>query len=163
MGKVVSQEKLILQCREWKGNGKRVVFVAGCFDLLHPGHIRLLEQARSHGDIVVVGVLSDESVQMSSGRSAPNVKRPVTPAAERVEVLAALAAVHCVFEFDGSAAADLLARFRPDVIVEGTERSPAGSLVAMAAKAAGIDLIRIPLEPGHSASRLIERILQLRA
>jgi len=61
LAQVVSQDSLILQRRKWKDNGQCVVFVSGCFDLLHPGHIRLLEQARSHGDILIVGVQSDAS------------------------------------------------------------------------------------------------------
>jgi rfaE bifunctional protein nucleotidyltransferase chain/domain len=163
LGKVVSQEEIILQRREWKSGGKRVVFVAGCFDLLHPGHIRLLEEARSHGKVVAVGVLSDKSVETGSDQSFPGVKRPITPAAERAEVLAALAAVDYVFEIEGDSFADLLRRFAPDVIVGGADESFAASPLVMAAKAAGIEVVRIPLEPGHSASRLIERISQLHA
>jgi rfaE bifunctional protein nucleotidyltransferase chain/domain len=167
LGKVISQEELILHRREWKGNGKRVVLAVGCFDLLHPGHIRLLEQARNYGDIVVVGVLSDVSARATcaeAARRAAMVKRPITPAAERCEVLAAFAAVDCVFEVDASAFPDLLGRLRPDIAVEGAEPSSPMSLVWAAAKATGlVDVVRIPLEPGHSTSRLIERITQLRA
>ncbi len=163
MGKVVSQDEIILQRREWKGEGKRVVFVAGCFDLLHPGHIRLLEEAHSRGDVIVVGVLSDKAVETGWDRSFPGVKRPITPAAERAEVLAALAAVDHVFEIEGDSFADLLRRFAPDVIVGGADASFAASPLVIAAKAAGIEVVRIPLEPGHSASRLIERISQLRS
>jgi rfaE bifunctional protein nucleotidyltransferase chain/domain len=163
LGKVVSQEEIILQHRAWKSAGKRIVFVAGCFDLLHPGHIRLLEEAHSRGDVVAVGVLSDKFVETGSDRPFPAVKRPITPAAERAEVLAALAAVDYVFEIEGDSFADLLRRFAPDVIVGGANESFAEAPVAIAAKAAGIEVVRIPLEPGHSASRLIERISQLRA
>lgn len=79
---VVSQSELILQRSEWKRNGKRVIYATGVFDLLHPGHIRLLEQARALGDILVVGVHSDLRARRAKG---PN--RPVTPAAERAEIL----------------------------------------------------------------------------
>jgi rfaE bifunctional protein nucleotidyltransferase chain/domain len=163
LGKVVSQDEIILQRREWKGEGKRVAFVAGCFDLLHPGHIRLLEESRSHGDVVAVGVLSDKSVETGRDRSFPGVKRPITPVAERAEVLAALAAVDYVFEIESDSFADLLRRFAPDVIAGGADESFAKSPLSTAAKAAGIEVIHIPLEPGHSASRLIERISQLRS
>jgi rfaE bifunctional protein nucleotidyltransferase chain/domain len=163
LGKVVSQEEIILQRREWKSAGKRVVFVAGCFDLLHPGHIRLLEEARSKGGVVTVGVLSDKSVETGWDRSFPGVKRPITPSEERAEVLAALAAVDFVFEIEGDSFGDLLRRFAPDVIVGGADESFATSPLVLAAKAAGIEVVRIPLEPGHSASRLIERISQLRS
>ena len=85
---VVSQSDLILQRREWKRNGKRVVCTLGVFDLLHPGHVRLLEQARALCDILVIGVQSDSRARKEKG---PN--RPVAPSAERAEILASLAAV----------------------------------------------------------------------
>ena len=102
---IVSQSELILQRGEWKRNGKRVVCAAGAFDLLHPGHIRLLEQARGLGDIVVVALQSDASVRSSAAQSATRggagesragqsaAARPITPANERAEILTALAAV----------------------------------------------------------------------
>jgi rfaE bifunctional protein nucleotidyltransferase chain/domain len=167
LGKVISQKDLILRRPEWKGNGEKLVFVAGCFDLLHPGHVRLLEQARNHGDIVVVGVFDDASAHAAhagSARSPASVSRPITPACERSEVLAALAAVDYVFEFDASLFPDLLGRLQPDVAIEGSEPSSPMSLAWAAAKATGlVDVVRIPLEPGHSTSRLIERITQLPA
>jgi rfaE bifunctional protein nucleotidyltransferase chain/domain len=167
LGRVISQEELILRRREWKDNGHKVVFIAGRFDLLHPGHIRLFEQAREHGDIVVVGVFDDASARSTpadSGQSLAIVDRPITPACERSEVLASLAAVDYVFEFDASRFPDLLGRLQPDAAVEGAEPSSPMSLAWGAAKAAGlIDVVRIPLEPGHSTSRIIERITQLRA
>src|SRR5271156_5985970 len=92
---LLSQSEVILQRREWKRNGKRVVCVVGVFDLLHPGHIRLLEQARASGDILVVGVQSDAFARKEKG---PN--RPVTPAGERAEILSALAAVDFVVELN---------------------------------------------------------------
>ena len=165
MGKVVSLEELILQRRQWKGNGQRFVFVAGCFDLLHPGHIRLLEQARDCGDILAVGVLSDASVATPSVVTGAHgvVKRPITPASERREILAALSMVDFAFELSGSALPDVITRLNPDVIVEGAEPSPSGSAVSEAARQAGVEVVRIPLEPGHSTSLLIERIAQLHA
>jgi cytidyltransferase-like protein len=132
--------------------------------LLNPGHIRLLEQARNYGDILVVGVLSDASARARP--SAPpreRIQRPITPAGERSEVLAALAAVDYVFEFEVSKLPDLLTEMQPDVAVEGAGPSSLASLSSFAAKAAGLPLVRIPLEPGHSTRRLIERIAQLGA
>jgi len=103
---VVSQQALILQREEWKRNGKRVVCAAGAFDLLHPGHVRLLEQARGLGDVLVVGVEMDEAVREREGRilaatSAKSAngggqKLPVNPAAERAEVVAAIGVVDSV-------------------------------------------------------------------
>jgi rfaE bifunctional protein nucleotidyltransferase chain/domain len=166
LGKFVSQEELILQRREWKGNGKKIVFLAGSFDLLHPGHIRLLEQAREHGDRVIVGVLNDAGVRARAGqptRAPGSVERPITPACERAEVLAGLAAVDYTFELDALELPVVLGRLRPDAIIEGSAPSAPASAVRAAARAAGIEVMRIPLEPGYSTSRLIERITQLRA
>jgi len=158
VGHVVSQDELILHRSEWKRNGKRVVFASGRFDLLHPGHIRLLEQARKLGEILVVGVESDASVRAWSERNdAANssLARPITPASERMEILAALAAVDYALEFEESTQKDLLARLQPDVIVTGGG-DPTG-------RNADSKVVSIPLEPGFSTSRLIDRITQLRA
>jgi D-beta-D-heptose 7-phosphate kinase/D-beta-D-heptose 1-phosphate adenosyltransferase len=149
---------LILHRSEWKRNGKRVVFVSGRFDLLHPGHIRLLEQACNLGEILVVGVQSDAAIRASSGRApAPNngLERPITPASERMEILAALAAVDFAVEFDAPTPTGLVARLDPDIIAVG-----AGDATP---ESAGQKIVAIPLEPGYSTSRLIERITQLRA
>ena len=158
MGQVVSQEKLILHRGEWKRNGRRVVFVSGRFDLLHPGHIRLLEQARKLGEILVVGVQSDAAIR-SSPRRAQGVndgfERPITPASERMEILAAIAAVDYAIEFDAPTPNDLLAQLEPDIVAVGGG-DPAGGN-------AGKKIVRIPLEPGFSTSRLIDRITQPRA
>ncbi len=162
MGKVVSQEELILQRREWKRNGKRVVFASGVFDLLHPGHIRLLDQARSLGGILVVGVQSDAS---NSAEEKKGARALVTPAAERAEILAALSAVDCVAEFGEPDSRQLLSALAPDVVVKGgSEGSDASAFREDAeAEAAGIRVVRIPLEPGYSTERLLERIQQTHA
>jgi cytidyltransferase-like protein len=178
---VVSQSELILQRQEWKRNGKRVVCVAGAFDLLHPGHVRLLEQARGLGDMLVVALQSDESVRIATEQAdklvgslgVPAVAsvgagkrpaRPITPAAERAEILAALAAVDFVALFEESTAAEFIARLAPDVFVQGGEGSRENACADDdAVKAAGGQVVRLPLEPGYSTSRLIERISQLQA
>jgi rfaE bifunctional protein nucleotidyltransferase chain/domain len=156
VGEVVSQSDLILRRAEWKRNGRRVVLVAGAFDLLHPGHVRLLEQARAFGDILVVGVESDAAVKTTRPAG-----RPVTPSVERAEILAALAAVDFVIEFAaGSALATFIAQLSPDFVVEGsTEPAAAGP---DAATPPGTKRIRIPLEPGYSTAALLQRIKQLR-
>ncbi len=162
MGNVVSQDELILQRREWKRNGKRVGFASGVFDLLHPGHIRLLDQARSLGDILVVGVLSDGRAATAGTKGA---RAPVTPALERAEILAALAAVDWVVEFEDLSPRQLLENLSPDVVVKGgSEGSDASAFREDAeAEAAGIKVVRIPLEPGYSTERLLERIAQIHA
>ena len=158
---VVSQSELILQRREWKRNGKRVVCAMGVFDLLHPGHVRLLEQARAFGEILVVGVQSDARAREEKGPI-----RPVTPASERAEILAALAAVDfAVVLSDEQAESEFIAQLLPDMVVQGRASGASRNIVAEneAARAAGVKVIQIPPEPGHSTSRLIERIKQLRA
>jgi rfaE bifunctional protein nucleotidyltransferase chain/domain len=160
LGKVVSQDELILQRREWKRNGKRVVFASGVFDLLHPGHIRLIEQARSLGDIVVLGVQRG-----ASEPSLKNARAPITPSAERAEILAAMAAVEAVVEFDAPDTRKLLASLAPDVMVKGGSAGSDASAFRddAEAEAAGIKVVRIPLEPGYSTTRLLERIAEIHA
>lgn len=174
---VVSQFELILHRQEWKRNGERVVCVAGAFDLLHPGHVRLLEQARGLGDVLIVALQSDESVRVAAeqgeklvGAPAPMVPggfpaRPITPAAERAEILAALAAVDFVAIFNEPTAGEFIAQLAPEVLAQGGD--PGSSENACvdddAVTAAGGLVVRLPLEPGYSTSRLVERITQLQA
>jgi rfaE bifunctional protein nucleotidyltransferase chain/domain len=167
LGRAVSQGDLILHRREWKRNGQRVVFASGGFELLHPGHIRLLEQGRSLGDILVVGIQSDRSFRKDPGKNSTTDarSRPITPAAERSEILAALAAVDYVAEFDEPSPRDLLASLGPDIVV--TSDTPGSKDFAfredVEVEAAGGKVVRVPLEPGYSTTGLIERITQLRA
>jgi len=172
LGCVISQDELILRRSEWKRNGKRVVFVSGSFDLLHPGHVRLLEQARSHGDIVVVGIESDANARDRAAKP-PELPEPpqgpITPAAERAEVIAALSAVDFAVEFDPNSLPAFTARLAPDVIVQGGNPAPDKSASKRdepsisAGPTATAKVIHIPLEPGHSTARLIERIKNLSA
>ncbi len=170
---VVSQSELILHRQEWKRNGKRVVCVAGAFDLLHPGHVRLLEQARGLGGILIVGLQSDESVRITAEQAAKLVgtpaptsapARPITPEAERAEILSALASVDFIAIFEEATAAEFIARLAPDVFAQGGE-GPRENACADddAVKAAGGLVVRLPLEPGYSTSRLVERITDLQA
>ena len=154
---VVSQSDLILQRREWKRNGKRVVCAVGVFDLLHPGHLRLLEQARALGDVLVVLIESDARAREEKGSG-----RPITPAAERAEIVAALAAVDVAVELQNQPADDkFVAELAPDFLVLGARTRPGNTHDPRSAL--GIKVKEIPPEPGHSTSRLIERIKQFRA
>ena len=158
---------------EWRRAGKRVILVCGAFDLLHPGHVRLLEQARSLGDILVVGVEGDAAARANAeaGKSRAAALRPVTPAAERAEILAALAAVDFVTEIGDKTPAGFAELLAPDVFVQGGARGPAGTSGAASASASGAQAtasekgtstVWIPLEPGYSTALLIERIQQLK-
>jgi rfaE bifunctional protein nucleotidyltransferase chain/domain len=171
LGKVVSQSELISLREKWKRNGQRVACASGSFDLLHPGHIRLLEQGRSLGDVLVVAVQSDASMR-TSGTSGAAIgagtmikARPITPSAERAEMLAALAAVEYVVEFDEPSPRELLLRLLPDVFVQGgsSEVQESGFGSAAELETLKCKVIRVPHEPGYSTRRLIERIAELPA
>jgi len=150
---VVSQDELILHVAERKRNGERVVFSNGCFDLLHPGHVRCLEQARALGDVLVVGINSDASVRQLKGGD-----RPAMPQEERAELLAALAAVDYVVIFEELTPRNLIARVLPDVLVKGGDWG-ADEIVGRAeVEGAGGRVASVPLEPGYSTTGLLERI-----
>jgi D-glycero-beta-D-manno-heptose 1-phosphate adenylyltransferase len=158
---LLSQSEVILQRREWKRNGKSVVCVVGVFDLLHPGHIRLLEQARAQGDILVVAIQSDAHAREKKGPG-----RPIMPAAERAEIVAAFEAVDVAVQLgEEPLASRFMEEFAPDILVEGRSASSGKSGANMKESAGGprVAVVHIPPEPGHSTSRLIERIKQLRA
>ena len=169
MGQVISQDHLILQRRNWKGNDQCVVFVSGCFDLLHPGHVRLLEQARSYGDLLVVGLQSDGSVRAtnleadSNGSAAREPARPITPGPERAEILAALAAVDYVVEYDELSPIALIDRLAPETVVQGatpSSRAAESNAPSRASAPASPTIVQIQLEPGYSTEQLVERITQ---
>jgi rfaE bifunctional protein nucleotidyltransferase chain/domain len=153
---VVSQDELILRVAELKRNGRRVVFTNGCFDLLHPGHIRLLEQARDLGDVLIVAVNTDAGVRENKGQD-----RPIIPESERAELLAALAAVDYVTLFDEATPLKIIARVLPDVLVKGSDWGPNDVVGREEVEAAGGRVVSIPLEPGQSTSNIVERIRSL--
>jgi rfaE bifunctional protein nucleotidyltransferase chain/domain len=135
-----------------------VVWTSGCFDLLHVGHVRSLQAARALGDVLVVGVNSDASVRRLKGPT-----RPLVPAAERVEVLAALGFVDRVVVFDEDTPAEALARLRPDIHCKGADYAPPdGKPIPEAAVVTGYGgrVEFLPLVPGNSTSDLVERIQQ---
>jgi D-beta-D-heptose 7-phosphate kinase/D-beta-D-heptose 1-phosphate adenosyltransferase len=151
----VTQDELILHVAERKRNGHRVVFTNGCFDLLHPGHIRVLEEARALGDALIVAINSDTSVRGMKG-----AERPLIPQAERAEILAALAAVDCVVVFDEPTPRELIARIVPDVLVKGGDWGAHEIVGREEVEAAGGRVVSVPLEPGYSTSGILERIRQ---
>ena len=153
MGRVVSQEELILHVAGHKRNAQRVVFTNGCFDLLHPGHIRVLEEARAMGDVLIVAINSDASVRQMKGDG-----RPVLPESERAEILSALAAVDYVIVFDQPTPRDLIARVLPHVLVKGGDWGPGEIVGREEVEAAGGRVVSIPLEPGYSTTALIDRM-----
>jgi D-beta-D-heptose 7-phosphate kinase/D-beta-D-heptose 1-phosphate adenosyltransferase len=133
--------------------GKIVVFTNGVFDLLHPGHVRYLTQARSLGDALIVGVNSDGSTRGNKGGN-----RPLTPAGERAEILAALTCVDRVVVFDEPTPHALIAAVQPDVLVKGADWGEHEIVGRDIVEARGGRVVRIAVEPGYSTTGIIERI-----
>ena len=139
--------------RDARAAGKRVVFTNGVFDILHPGHLRYLQAARRHGDLLIVGLNSDASVRRNKGPA-----RPINPQDERAEVLEALACVDAVSVFDDDTPADLIRRVEPDVLVKGADW-PADQIVGRdTVEARGGRVILESVEPGYSTTSLIDRV-----
>jgi D-beta-D-heptose 7-phosphate kinase/D-beta-D-heptose 1-phosphate adenosyltransferase len=139
----------------WRGAQRgRVVFTNGVFDLLHAGHVALLETARGEGDALVVGVNSDGSVR----RLGKGPDRPLVAESERVRVLAALAAVDCVVLFDEDTPLALIRRLRPDVLVKGADYARAAIVGADEVEAWGGRVVRVPLVEGNSTTELLRKL-----
>ncbi|HXJ37178.1 MAG TPA: D-glycero-beta-D-manno-heptose 1-phosphate adenylyltransferase [Candidatus Eisenbacteria bacterium] len=136
-----------------RARGGRVVFTNGCFDLLHPGHVRYLAAARALGDALIVGLNDDASVRRLKGTG-----RPILGAAERAEVLAALAAVDHVVLFADDTPRALIAALLPDVLVKGADWATADIVGRQEVEAAGGRVERIEVVPGVSTSELVRRI-----
>ena len=139
--------------RRLRAAAKSLVFTNGVFDLLHPGHVRYLQQARALGDALIVGVNSDRSARSNKGRS-----RPIIPAVERAEVLEALACVDGVVVFDEDTPQALIAELEPDVLVKGADWAENAIVGRDLVEARGGRVVRIAVEPGYSTSSLIQRI-----
>jgi rfaE bifunctional protein nucleotidyltransferase chain/domain len=149
----VARDELLRLRAAWRAAGKRVVFTNGCYDLLHRGHVRLLEQARSMGDVLVLGLNTDNSVRRMKGPA-----RPLVCEDDRAAVAAGLAAVDAVTLFDEDTPRELIAALLPDVLVKGADWSHfiAGREEV---EAAGGIVKTIPLEAGFSTTNLIEKMI----
>ncbi|HEY2433113.1 MAG TPA: D-glycero-beta-D-manno-heptose 1-phosphate adenylyltransferase [Vicinamibacterales bacterium] len=143
---------------EARAAGRRVVFTNGTFDILHPGHVRYLQAARRHGDLLIVGLNSDESV-----RHYKDPSRPINPQAERAEVLEALACVDAVSIFDEDTPAEIIRRVQPDVLVKGADWAPDNIVGRDTVEARGGRVILEPVEQGFSTSAIIERVKRTRS
>jgi rfaE bifunctional protein nucleotidyltransferase chain/domain len=133
--------------------GRTVVFTNGVFDLLHVGHLRYLQQARALGDALIVGLNSDRSVRQVKGPA-----RPITAEAERAEILEALACVDGVVIFDEPTPHDLIEALQPDILVKGADWAADAIVGRDIVEARGGRVVRVPMEPGHSTTTLIEKI-----
>jgi D-glycero-beta-D-manno-heptose 1-phosphate adenylyltransferase len=153
MCRFYSREELLVERSRWKKDGKLVVLTNGCYDVLHPGHVRLLEQARSLGDVLILALNSDESVQRIKGPS-----RPLFPLDRRARLAAALEAVDAVTAFEEETPRELIAALLPDVLVKGADWSHfiAGREEV---EAAGGKVVTIPLEQGFSTTNIVQKVL----
>ena len=144
---------MILLREEWRRTGRKVVFTNGCYDILHPGHIRLLESARSLGDILILALNTDASVQRLKGPT-----RPLIPERERAELAASLEAVDAVTFFDEDTPRELIALVLPDILIKGADWAHfiAGREEV---EAAGGKVLALPLEPGYSTTGILEEVL----
>jgi rfaE bifunctional protein nucleotidyltransferase chain/domain len=152
--KVVDQKIAAQWVQDRQDAGHKVVFTNGCFDLLHLGHVRYLEAARSQGDALIVGVNTDASVS----RLHKGPGRPVTPEADRARVLASLACVDQVVLFDEDTPLELITRLKPDVLVKGGDYQLHEIVGREVVEARGGQVLALPFVPGYSTTALIERI-----
>lgn len=149
---MVSVDELAARVALWKQHGERVVFTNGCFDLLHIGHISVIEQARQLGDRLIVAINSDRSVSDLKGP-----ERPIVGESARARVLAALASVDAVAVFDEPTPLRLILAVRPDVIVKGGDYNPESIVGAREVESWGGQVRIIPTVEGFSTTRLIEK------
>jgi rfaE bifunctional protein nucleotidyltransferase chain/domain len=150
---IFTLEQAILRFGRDKRSGRRVVFTNGCFDLLHPGHIRSLEHARSLGDALIVGLNSDASVKQLKGEG-----RPVIPEGERAEILAALECVDGVVIFDDLTPQRAIAALLPDVLVKGGDWAGDKIVGREEVEAAGGRVVSAPVVPGYSTTEILKKI-----
>ncbi|MFZ0937138.1 MAG: adenylyltransferase/cytidyltransferase family protein [Bryobacteraceae bacterium] len=152
MGRFYNHAELVEQRQRWRRGGKTVVFTNGCYDLLHPGHIRTLEAARSMGDVLVLALNSDAGARRMKG-----LARPIIPERERIELALALEAVDAVTLFDEETPRALVAALLPDVLVKGADWS---HFVAgrEEVEAAGGKVVTLPLEPNYSTTNIVNML-----
>jgi D-glycero-beta-D-manno-heptose 1-phosphate adenylyltransferase len=148
MGRIVSQEELISLIGRASRGARKVVFTNGCFDLLHPGHIRSLEAARSLGDVLVVGLNRDASIRQNKGDA-----RPVIAESER--------AVDFVVLFGEATPREIISLLLPDVLVKGADWGPGEIVGREEVERAGGRVISVPLEPGYSTTSILQKIRSL--
>jgi D-beta-D-heptose 7-phosphate kinase/D-beta-D-heptose 1-phosphate adenosyltransferase len=150
---VLTRDEAVAWVARLRARGRTVVFTNGVFDLLHPGHVRYLADARRLGDALIVAVNSDRSVRAQG--KGPD--RPINPEGERAEVLAALAAVDAVVIFDEDTPLDIVTALQPDVLVKGADWGPGNIVGRDVVEARGGKVVRVPLAKGFSTTAILER------
>ncbi|HJQ67397.1 MAG TPA: D-glycero-beta-D-manno-heptose 1-phosphate adenylyltransferase [Blastocatellia bacterium] len=155
MGKILDRQAMIKERERLRREGLTLVFTNGCFDLLHPGHVRYLKQARALGDALAIGLNSDSSVRALKGAG-----RPILNQHERAEVMAALEAVDYVVVFDDETPRSLIAELTPDVLVKGGDWGIDQIVGRDEVEAAGGRVLSLPFVEGLSTTDIIGRILE---
>lgn len=151
--RILNLQEAIVQFGRANRNRRKVVFTNGCFDLLHPGHVRSLEMARAMGDALIVGINSDASVRALKGEG-----RPVLPEQERAEILSALECVDAVVVFDAPTPREVIAALLPDVLVKGGDW-PGDQIVGREeVESAGGRVVLAPVVPGYSTTEILRKI-----
>jgi len=153
--KIKTLKEMILLRADLKNSGKKLVFTNGCFDILHVGHVRYLNQARALGDALVVAINSDRSTRDIKGPS-----RPIVPEAERAEILAALSCVDYVIIFDDATPRDVIGSIVPDVLVKGADWSIDEIVGRDTVESSGGVVLSIPLVEGASTTEIIRKVLE---
>jgi rfaE bifunctional protein nucleotidyltransferase chain/domain len=155
--KIVALEYLLDKLRARRSRKEKIVFTNGCFDILHPGHIAYLEEARALGDLLVVGLNSDSSVRRLKGP-----QRPINPQEDRAIMLAGLASVDYVTFFDEDTPIELIRRVDPDILVKGGDWTIDRIVGADHVQSRGGKVYSLPFCQGYSTTALIEKIKALR-
>jgi len=142
--------------KELKDSGKKIVFTNGCFDIIHPGHTKYLQSAKSLGDVLILGLNSDDSVRRLKGS-----ERPLNCEEDRAEVLLALESVDHVVVFTEDTPCNLISRIKPDVLAKGGDYKKEDIVGADVVEENGGEVVVIPFVPGKSTTSLIEKIRKL--
>ena len=152
-----TEKRGIDQVIKWRGLGKKIGFTNGCFDLLHPGHIALLESSKTHCDILVVGLNGDRSVAKLKGRA-----RPIQDQLSRKTILTALKAVSLVIIFDEDTPERLIEKLKPDIIVKGGDYNIEDIIGADFVRSYGGEVLTIPYLDGNSSTNIIDKVTRSR-
>jgi rfaE bifunctional protein nucleotidyltransferase chain/domain len=154
---VLSKAEAIAFAETIHAGGGKLVFTNGVFDLLHPGHVRYLQAARQIGDALIVAINSDRSARALE--KGPD--RPITPAEERAEIVAALSCVDATVIFDEDTPHEIVTALQPDVLVKGADWAEGTIVGADVVEARGGIVVRIPLAEGYSTTRIVQKIQTL--
>jgi D-beta-D-heptose 7-phosphate kinase/D-beta-D-heptose 1-phosphate adenosyltransferase len=155
VGRVLSWDEAARWREEQRAGGRRVVFTNGVFDLLHAGHVDLLERARALGDVLVVALNTDASTRRLKGD-----QRPILPEDDRARVMAALAVVDVVVLFDEDTPEALVSRLAPDILVKGADYEMGAIAGREAVEQGGGQVVRLPLVEGRSTSAIVDDIVR---